>query len=214
MSVRRRSIVYSGAIPSIVYTDNGQDAGAVTTHTFTGKSIGAASPTRTVLVLARYSSTSTTFSCTIGGNAATLVASFSLGTATHLRLFALNVPTGTTATIVTTSNASGDVFIAVAAAYDLLSTTPTATNGVYSGASSPTADLSLNVAANGVAFGYATFNTSGTFVWTGMTEQLDTTISSISHTVATYTATGAQSPLSVTVTRSANGCFGLSASFR
>lgn len=199
MSARRRSITYSGALPSIVYTDNDGQNTSASTHTFTSKNIGTADPTRFVIVGVGSLGGNAITGCTIGGNAATLVASSGgSGTNSYTRMFGLLVPSGTTATIVVSLNTNQNAYIGVFAAYHLISTTPVASNG--NNTNNPIT-LDLNVSAGGVACGYAisSAGNSSTWTWTGLVSAFGGTVPGQglpNHAGAIYTATAAQTPLS------------------
>jgi hypothetical protein len=185
-------------LPSIVYTDSDGQNTLANPHIFTSKSIGPPDPTRFVLVGVATGGSNAITGCTIGGNAATLVASSGgSGTNVYTRIFGLSVPSGTTATITVNLNTTQDAYIGVFAAYNLASTTPVASSGNNTNNPIP---LSLNVSAGGVACGYA-FSSAGnptTWTWTGLVFQFGGTVggSGPNHSGATYTATTAQTPLS------------------
>lgn len=206
-------INYDSSPPSITYTDNDGQNTAVATHTFTSKAIGAAHPSRRVVVAVGFYAATTSCTMTIAGVAATELTGCArnyLGS-TRTRMFIADIPTGTTATIVVTLGAAGACYIGVFSLLNALSATPVATSNDDT---SPVT-LDLNVSANGVACGYAIINVSTTWAWTGMTEAFDATISSLTHTGATYTATAAQSPLSVSASVvPAGAIIGCAASFR
>lgn len=198
--------------PSIVATDKDIDNTASTTHTFSGKSVGVADPTRLIIVPIEAATSSSSISCTINGNAATSVSGAALDSgSSHVRMFVLAVPTGTTANIVVTLGSAGSASIGIFAAYNLLSFTPTDANSDISG----TLDLSVSVSALGVACGFAFCNATGTWSWSGLTKQYDNAVGSLTESGAIYTAMASQSPLSVSASFSGSGInIGCSASFR
>lgn len=204
-----RRITYDTGPPKIEYTDFADGNSALTSYSFS-VGIGTASPTRLVIVPVAYFAASTSFSMTINGVAATEYTGCALdfGTA-HTRMFGLNVPTGTTATVDVTMGAAGACRIAVFAADNLISHTPFDTSFDDTG----TIVLDLDVDALGVACGYAFIGTGSPapWSWSGMIETFDNGEA----TAATYTASSAQTPLSVVATPTALGTeIGCAASFR
>ena len=215
-----RFITYD-VVPSIAYCTNDIQFPNVNTTvwTFTGKAIGTAAADRLVIVstwVIKPGATTRTWTASIGGVSATEFAGAHVSTSTgastdvEIRMFAATVASGTTANIViTTSGSTTGCAIGVWSAYNLASTTPVA---AVASIAMPRA-LSLNVSAAGVACGLSFHNVSST--WTGMTEDFDNQIAGLQHSGASYTATSAQSPLSVTVTPSSGtGGVGNAVSFR
>lgn len=211
------TVMVAGGTPSISFEDSAFDDVTGSTSspaTFTGVSFGSASGSRRVLVGAAIS-TNGTPSVTIGGVSATQVALATNG-AVKAGLYLVDLPTGTSGTVVVSSTAvRGDAFIAVWAVYNIRSSTPTAT-ATDTGATPW--DVSLNVEHRGVAASFLFGNGTGvaSASWTGMTEDVDTLGDGTSvYTGASYTAVAAQSPLSVTasVTSATAGAI-CSASFR
>lgn len=138
-------------------TDNvtltGGAGGTSSGRTYNGVKIGRAAANRTIIVFDgfRENGTETVTGMTIGGVTATLIAQrINLGTfETTMNVWAAAVPTGTTATIVTTYSASVDSAegLGVYAAYGLPTITP------YSSASSTSTtvgSVNLNVPASGI----------------------------------------------------------------
>lgn len=215
-----RFITYD-VVPSIAYCTNDIQFPntATTVWTFTGKAIGTATTDRLVIVstwVIKPGGTSRTWTVTIGGTAATEIAGTNASTSSggtadsETRMFAATVPSGTTANIVVTTSASTTgCAIGIWSAYNLASTTPVA---AVASTTTPR-NLSLNVSAAGVACGLSFHNVSSS--WTGMTEDFDNVIAGLQHSGGSYTATTAQSPLSVTVTPSSGiGGVGNAVSFR
>lgn len=100
----------------------------LTSHSFSSVSIGTAAPDREVIVvLAAWSndngSNTYTESCTVNGNAATLVTRINVGTRS-LSIYRINVPSGTTATISATYNDAVSCQVYVYSLTGAKSTTP------------------------------------------------------------------------------------------
>ena len=183
-------------IASISLTDTAADAADLTTYTFTSRSIGAAEQSRFIIVgSGQRNSGQTIVSMTIGGVTASLIkrqvgaSGFNV-----VELWGAYVPTGTTATIsITWSSAIARCAIAVYRAVYLQSSTAVAT---YSSTADPMA-TSINVPDGGVAvaFSYGAANTTNT--WTGLTEDVDSTVESQCYSSASASFVAAQTSLSV-----------------
>lgn len=215
MTVIFPPVLIAGSIPSIDHTDKELKVVGGSVHTYTGKSIGTASPRRLVGVIAGCVSTSATVTATLDGAAMTDVgggASYNGGNF-RSRVFTLAVAAGTTAEIeLTTAGVFGSSSIAIFAIYDLRSSTPhDSASGIASGT---TLTLDVDVPSRGVACGHAFVNFTDTATWTGLVEDFDVTASSNSHSGASYTAVAAQSPLSITQVGAAFGWRGSAVSFR
>lgn len=198
-------VVSPNPLPTVSWTDSAGDNTAVTTHTFAGTSIGAASATRLVVVGIDNLSGAAPSSVTIAGVSASLVSGSSIANGSpHVSFWQASVPTGTTGTITVNLTSAGSAWIGVFAIYDLLSTTRTdAATDATTGASGVLTFASLTVSANGVAVGYANSTTvgGGTWTWTTMTERFDDASTGASHSGATYTTT-AGATISPTATSS------------
>lgn len=178
-------IFASAAPPASGLVDCTADAANVgPTFTFTSHATGTAHASRHTVVGIGSEDATTNFtisSATIGGSAA--VERADSGPATPLSsvlngFYALDNPTGTTATItVTLSEAATSMYICVWALYDLASITPTgnriASDDTYSGALTLTTTSGANGAGDIIlgmcAEGVITFPP----VWTGLTVQTD-----------------------------------------
>jgi hypothetical protein len=96
----------------------------------------------------------------------------------HNSLWALAVPTGTTANIVVTfSGLVNNCLIAVYALYDLSSNTPVASNAATA-AGATTVSLTLSAQKDGIVIGGITGSANVTTTWTGVTERYDTAVES------------------------------------
>lgn len=184
-SLRRKLLgsVASAAVPidislaSAVATD--QDNG--TTHTFTAVPIGAAAADRVVIVIAtcRLADIDRTLNgCTIGGNAATAIVNAhdnSGGSRTAgVKIWALLVPTGTTATIVITC-AVGNASNMTITVYRMVGTGGSVT--AHDTATALNADplaATIDVpAGGGIVGGACVSETNTSFTATGLTEDRD-----------------------------------------
>lgn len=146
----------------------------LTTYSFTGVSIGAASADRRVVVCCMWSaSSSRAFSSgSIAGVGATLHIERAPGFFAKCAIMSANVSTGTTADIsFTLSGSALRGGIGVYAVYGLVSSTPHAT------AESNTS-LTINVPANGLLISCGIANSTGAVTWTGANEDYDSAIES------------------------------------
>lgn len=167
------------APPSLTFVAFTEDTSDNTVHTFTGASIGAADPTRRVVIVAHASDSATAFSftgITVDGNAATIHPAGATMTA-NVTIASLLVPTGTTATIVVTkSGGTPDrCGIAVYRAINETSASPHATM-VDDTMSSGVCTGTINIPANGwVVAGCQHANVASPtgFTWVGVTKQYD-----------------------------------------
>lgn len=111
--------------PECIFTDSGDsgDSG-VTTHTFTSRSLGAAHPTR-YIVVGVHTANVAIDSATIGGVTATIIASTTGPNGGTCHFIGAAVPTGTTGNVVINiSSTAISCKIVVYALYNLKSTTP------------------------------------------------------------------------------------------
>ena len=199
---------------SISYQASYEDQTSQTTYTFASSAFGTANASRRVIIgiSSAIVGSATISSVTIGGVSATISVQATQGTRAVTGIAIASVPTGTTGSVVITfSNAMLRCAIGVWATYDLQSNTATATT---SSVANPLA-LSLNVLAGGVALGCLYDNNVGAgVVWTGFTERYDFGAQG-RYSGADYTASAAQTPLSVTATATAAAdTGGVAAAFR
>jgi len=178
------------------------DAGSGSVATFNSQGIGAAAANRTVIISVGQNSGSRPSSptVTVNGNAATLIVArrtdYSTSASTTQALYAIEVPTGTTANIVVTWSTTVDTTaIGVWAAYGLGSLSPydTETSGADPAA------MNVDVPAGGIVVG-AVFNGNNVAVgtWTGLTENYDQNFRSFyAHTGACAAYSSAQAPATV-----------------
>ena len=197
---------------TVTQTDFDKNDSSLTTYTFTSKTIGAADPSRYVVVAVgspANSSNRTISSVTLGGVTMTQVASSFLSAAgggafAETALYILQVPVGTTGTVVVTwSGAADRMAIGVFALYNLQSATPTSTPST---SSANPATASINVVAGGVVVA-ATFAFAGgafTHTWAGLTKNYDQAFvaTNLEHSGASAAFVAAQTGLTVTATPS------------
>lgn len=144
--------------PVMTYIGTTSETTGATTFTFTAHAIGTAAADRFVIVCAagaNITTSQTVDSCTIGGNAATLIARTVLSDDLAVGMFGLLVAAGTTATITATysrsmSRSSISVFTMTGAA----STTPRSSGAANSVATSQTLNLATPYAAATLACMY------------------------------------------------------------
>jgi hypothetical protein len=166
-------------VPKVLtFRDSYVDAVNRTVYTFSAVPIGDAEGTRRVIVGVNHDNSSRTISSvTVGGIAATQ-AVYETGSTHRAGIWVAHVPTGSTANIVVTLNASDDrLGIGVWTATGLTSNTPLDTD---SSIVNITTDLSVSTANGGfaVAVGGVRNNSAVTFTWTNMTERFDEAIES------------------------------------
>jgi hypothetical protein len=149
-----------------------------TTYTFTSQNIGAADPTRRVIVGLTWRCNGTfavVSSATIAGSAATIHIQGASNTDSNAAFISLLVPTGTTATIVVNMSAGArNLDCAIWRQVNESSASPTATQ--TASAASNTVSLNINVPANGSLYACGNCRTSAAqtpFGWTGVTERYD-----------------------------------------
>lgn len=180
------------------------------TFTFTDQDIGAADPTRDVILLMRCLNTAalgSLSSVTIGGNTATIDSQLR-----QLSVWAgvarLRVTTGTTATIVMNMSSAQDIGCR-AGVYRMLNasgTGPTESPQTDTALASGAINISMNIAAGGVGMSVAGFHSSGTnfsgMTWTGLTEDIDSAmVNAANYWTTAFTAfPNTQTGLAVDVT--------------
>ena len=213
-------LIGSGTLPSISYIGFTVNITNQQVYTFNSQSVGLAGNRKTILgILSQDSAPDFSVSSVlVNGIAATsVVQSTATGSEALAALYIIDNPTGTTANIVVTfSESVASAALIIWAAYDLSSETPTDTENGFETASAALT-LSLNVAEFGVAAGVSCSTADPeTNTWVGFTERLDSAANGeFSIGAADYTATTAQTPLTVTSDwTGANDAAGVSASFR
>jgi hypothetical protein len=133
------------------------DETTAASNTFTSQAIGTAASDRWVIITAAVqSSPSGAITCTVGGISATRVATgFQASIGIDAAIFAVNVPTGTTANIVFTSGGTGFRWQFAYWTVNMAVGTTTFTGVNNSGAANSVAISSVLVNANGFAVGMA-----------------------------------------------------------
>lgn len=177
-----------GASKSVVFNASAKSTTDTTTYTFTNTAIGAATADRIVIVgvggAAVGLCTSTVL--TIAGSTATVICDGSFaktGNGYISKLYMLAVPSGTTATIVSTfSAAAGRSGICVWSAYGCTTTVAGAGTCTFS-ASTSSIGANPSGGAVGVAYSFSQIEgggTQGSATWSGMTINVDETIEDVS----------------------------------
>jgi hypothetical protein len=161
---------------SITQTDAVTSGTNANVWTYLGRDIGEAAGDRIVFVTSHSESGNGTPSCTINGIAATLIA-VGLGTI-RVALFALLVPTGTTADIVITNNGSNSFgnAIIVHRATGLGEATPTAHDSASTVGTSLGAELTIPNGGIAIAASSSTDGGANNCAWSNITETFDSTM--------------------------------------
>ncbi len=178
LSQMLRAAAGGGVLPTVSYRATYSSTTDLTTYTFNTCDIGTASATRLVVVQVHgqpSSGTRAVNTLTIGGTGATGYQN--TARLYHTSLWALAVPTGTTADIVVTFNGTvNNCLISVYALYDLSSNTPVASN--EAAANGTSVSLTLSAQKDGIVIGGITGAANTTTTWTGVTERYDTAVES------------------------------------
>lgn len=149
--------------------------------TFTGVSIGTADANRIiVLVVGGYSNAAsgalgTLSSVTVGGNTATQIITQAIGTLTTASIYAIAVPTGTTADIVVAHGGATTCGVGV---YRMISNTlrinAKDAKSTFTSGNTPNAlSVNLSTSANSPVVAVAYGQNDGTVTWTNVTEDFD-----------------------------------------
>lgn len=179
------------AAPAVSLINRGvfaTSASALTTYTFSSYGIGTASSTRRIIAILfgdNGTNTGRTFSsATIGGISADVDAtvSFDSGGSVAIGIVSATVPTGTTTTITATFSGSMGRAACWAVAVDNLLNT-----AAYDTATATSTDplsTTINCLNEGYVLAGASTGSSGSWVWTGLTEQIDAAYGSSRGTTA------------------------------
>lgn len=185
--------------PSVAYVSSAADASNLSTYTFAGMALGAADPTRVILVAVMGLDVGTVVptGCTVAGVTATLVASgVSVTAIGSAQIYAVALPSGTTGDVVVTcSGAMGRLAVVVWSALNLTSLTPYDT--ATSDADPAVLDCNTTGACIAVACGF--WNNTTPAAWTGLTEDVDATVEGAQYTGASATINTAATPRSISV---------------
>lgn len=202
----RRAAVSSSPV-ALTYVTNVTDSTDQTTYTFASTSIGTASSDRVVVVVigSRANAARSISSVTVGGNSATAIATAnnSGGGAEIAAIYAVAVPSGTTASIVVTFSAAM-LRIAVGV-YTLTGTggavTAYGTATQTPSGSSPT-DSTIDCPANGgiLAVNFSNSSATSSTTWTGLTERFDVNPETSSSGVSSASDNFASAQTNLTVT--------------
>lgn len=207
---------------ALSYLQQASSTSDLNSYTFSSQNLGAASADRYIIVSiqTRDSGTGakTINSVTVGGVSATItVQKQGVDAATNSTVAGLAialVPSGTTGDVVVTfSEVVLRCSIALYAATGLTSATPTDTGS--SNASNPTYDI--DVAAGGFAIGAISDANGTSVVWTGITENFDTTVETfllVSGAAATFATQQTNLTLTATITGTADNPAGVFASWQ
>jgi len=175
-----RRVAQSAAVPVATYIAAKHSATSLTTHTFTGASIGTAAADRLVVVCvsSQTSSNRTISSATIGGNAATIVVSSANGINPG-GIICLPVAAGTTADIVIKFSAGvSNCRIQVFTITGLNSTTAVSSNQGSGLTTAPSCAITPTAGAAVIANAFNQSSTAGSVtVTSGGTATNDDTIS-------------------------------------
>jgi len=189
------------AAPSFTYNNRYADSSDTATYTFSSSSIGAAAANRLVVVGVASGdasgSASSHMTVTVGGNAATLIAQ--AGGTVFASLWYINVPSGTTATVVVSCTSGGyfECGIGIWSLYNLSSFTPVS----HAEGSSATSNLNMNVNKNDIIV-MMTHNYPGSTSLTGVTSDFSgvTIDGTALMTGGSYQAAAAETPRTLTAT--------------
>lgn len=211
--------------PSISFISQAEITADQASYSFTSQSIDAADATRRVVVAVHWmyagAGTDTVLnSATIGGVAATIHVQTNNGTSSSpdgIAIISALVPTGTTATIDLTFNATcSRAYIGVYSALNEAGSSPTATasDNTLTGS---TLNLNLNVTAGGWLMAAVTesSNLTPTNTWTGVSENYDLTSTEIAGRIFSSGHTSGSAggtPVTVTVVASVSLLNGAAAS--
>lgn len=182
-------------------------------YTFAAQNFGAAATNRYIIAVINMDGTDGVTSVTIGGVAATVVATAVTGSLYVSSIAIALVPTGATGDVVIDPLASGtQCQVSLYRATNLVSATPIATT--TSSSSNPT--LNINVQAGGFAVAGGINNNGGAGVsWSGLTENLELSSESRTLTTASIKTATTESPKSISATFvSASTCAAVAASFK
>lgn len=163
-------VVAGGAAPTIVFTDESNDTANASSYSFTTQALGTAGATRYIHVSAvgRTTAGADITDINVGASDCPLI-SPNLATADNdFATCIVAFPSGTTDTIVVTTNANmSRLAITVHAIYDLVSTTPT---DRATATGDPSTTTAVDFPANGVGVAIAATGATGTTTWSGLTE--------------------------------------------
>ena len=193
----------NSAVPvDLSYNTQVTSTADLTSYTFNNVNIGTASADRIVVVGITINGSSNGFPCTInsvtiGGNAATQIAQVVGASWATAAIFALAVPSGTTANIVVALNRTAGRCAVASWAMTGASITPADTLTDTNASADPTG--TIDIPANGAACAAAISATSTTTTWTGLTEKVDTALEGFStHTAANDNFASAQTGRTIT----------------
>lgn len=172
-----RKLVGTGKLLDLTYQDTDSDLTAQSTYTLSGMGIGTANTNRRVLVAIGIINipVRTVTGVTIGGVSATELAQVSNAGGVTTAWYYADVPTGTTANVVITLDASASN--CHAATYRLVgenSMTPTDTDTTNGSGSSQSTTVTKT--GQGVALSANTLSSSANSTWSNLTEDIDNNV--------------------------------------
>lgn len=206
-------MVIGKPLPSLVFADQSFQLVSISTATFASLSLSTAAADRAIVVVAGFTNSSALTAVTVGGVSATPVVQATDGSSQRSEIWIAQVPTGTTGTVVLSSSTGfGAAGVGIFAAYNLTSIVPTDTNSDTVG----TLNMNANVSANGVVVAGAMANSAGSAgspSWTVPSLAYQGGNTNFNHSGATYTATSAVTPLTITCSGLGGFIVGTAASF-
>lgn len=169
------SVPSAAALASLSYVTSIQGAGGDNAaQTYVAANIGAADPARYVIIVAHSihnAGNRTATGCTVGGVAASLVGQVNGSAVGAVAIYALLVPTGTSASIVTSWSASSTSALSAIGIYRALNIDPAGFDTANS-AVDP-ALLNIDTAAGGILIAGTSNRNGSTTAWTNITERYD-----------------------------------------
>lgn len=199
--------LFMGSVAKETFLDSGSISSASSTHTFTSKNLGPVSAGRTILVIvaSNGSPVQTVTGITVDGVAlgSTIVGRLNSLTSLSMRIGVVNTANTTGSVVVSYSGNQGRAVMAMYSLENLKSLTAIATgNSATSGGALVAAAL-----AGGVAIAAAATNNSSSFGWAGdLTEDMDTSVASLTALSTASALTGGTSA-TATPTASASSQF-------
>lgn len=206
--------IIGGALPSLTRTATLLYSGAnVTTMTFASTNLGTAGKQRRIAVLLGWLGTPTVNAVTVAGVSATSVTSQVIAVNKRAALWIADVPSGTSGNIVLTMSAGeNEMWGAVYALYSLRSSTAT-DSAVTVALGGGNYSTSVDVEKNGLIVGLVIGDTASAITVTGLDSP--TVIDNAPRVVdASYVASAAETPRTITWAVPTTNRAGFAASFR
>jgi len=166
---------------AITQTANPASAGTGTTITYSGASIGTANPERVVVLCVGTELTAgaiTSATIDYGTGALTMVPGTNGATgAVGTRMFWLHAPTGTTATFAITFAASQSATTQHIAVYSVVAGRQLSESGIGDTDADPISSGAITIPTNGGCVAVCVMAATGARTWTGITEDIDASVS-------------------------------------